>query len=55
MDKIRERMPYELEFYKIVKERFLELKNYYLDDGPLPNFLVQSARKLNIKIHGLTK
>ena len=50
---ITDRMPYELEFYDLVKRRYQQLKKYYLEDGPVPQFLLESARKLKIPVFGL--
>ena len=50
---ITDRMPFELEFYDLVKRRYQQLKKYYLEDGPMPQFLLDSARKLKIPIFGL--
>ena len=50
---ITDRMPFELEFYDLVKRRYQQLKKYYLEDGPVPQFLLESARKLKIPVFGL--
>ena len=46
--KIAERMPFELKLYEIIKKRYKQLKSYYLFDGPVPDFLLESMKHLNL-------
>ena len=46
--KIADRMPYELKLYEIIKKRYEQLKSYYLFDGPVPDFLLESIKHLNL-------
>ena len=40
-------MPYELQFYKTIQDRYDKLKSYYLYNGPIPDFLLESIKFLN--------
>ena len=45
---IAQRMPYELELYQIIQARYEKLKAYYLYNGPIPDFLLESIKFLNL-------
>lgn len=44
---IEARMPFEIKFYEIIKQRYAALKAYYLNDGPVPPFLLDSIEHFN--------
>ena len=48
-------MQIEIEFYDLVKTRYEHLKEYYLDNGNLPMFLLDSVKTLNIDFIGNLK
>ena len=39
---IEARMPFEMKLYQVIKTRYAELKSYYLGNGPVPAFLLDS-------------
>ena len=48
-------MRIEIEFYDLVKKRYEHLKEYYLENGNLPMFLLDSVKTLNIDFIGNLK
>ena len=55
LKRLKELMKIEIEFYDLVKERYDHLKAYYLDNGNLPMFLLDSVKTLNIDFIGNLK
>ena len=52
---IRERMPFEIKFYNLVKERYNKIKDYYNGQGQVPDFLGRNAKNLNIPVHNINE
>lgn len=52
---IRERMPFEIKFYNLVKERYNKIKDYYNGQGQLPDFLRKKAKNLNIPVYNINE
>ena len=55
LERLKELMIIEIEFYDLVKKRYEHLKEYYLDNGNLPMFLLDSVKTLNIDFIGNLK
>ena len=55
LKRLKELMQIEIEFYDLVKTRYEHLKEYYLDNGNLPMFLLDSVKTLNIDFIGNLK
>ena len=55
LKRLKELMRIEIEFYDLVKTRYEHLKEYYLDNGNLPMFLLDSVKTLNIDFIGKLK
>ena len=55
LQRLQELMAIEIEFYDLVKKRYKHVKEYYLDNGNLPMFLLDSVKTLNIDFIGNLK
>ena len=55
LQRLQELMAIEIEFYDLVKKRYEHVKEYYLDNGNLPMFLLDSVKTLNIDFIGNLK